>query len=63
MSALPEISVAPAAVRMSSWRLLMSNRLAAFGFFLLVLICFIILLAPPVQSRFPIPTRLLLQCD
>ncbi len=33
MSALPEISVAPAAVRMSSWRLLMSNRLAAFGFF------------------------------
>ncbi|EEQ94548.1 dipeptide/oligopeptide/nickel ABC transporter permease/ATP-binding protein [Brucella sp. ZJ1_1] len=46
MSALPEISVAPAAVRMSSWRLLMSNRLAAFGFFLLVLICFIILLAP-----------------
>ncbi|MBM7327836.1 dipeptide/oligopeptide/nickel ABC transporter permease/ATP-binding protein [Brucella sp. RRSP16] len=46
MSALPEISVAPTAVRMSSWRLLMSNRLAAFGFFMLVLFCLVILLAP-----------------
>ena len=46
MSALQEISAAPTARRISSWRLLMSNRLAAFGFFLLVLICFIILLAP-----------------
>ncbi len=33
MSALPEISAAPVAGRMSSWRLLMSNRLAAFGLF------------------------------
>ncbi|MBC2886348.1 dipeptide/oligopeptide/nickel ABC transporter permease/ATP-binding protein [Ochrobactrum sp. CM-21-5] len=46
MSAFPVVSAAPTAVRMSSWRLLMSNRLAAFGFFLLVLICLVILLAP-----------------
>ncbi|MEN5278868.1 dipeptide/oligopeptide/nickel ABC transporter permease/ATP-binding protein [Brucella sp. TWI432] len=32
--------------RLSSWQLLMSNRLAAFGFFLLALICVLILIVP-----------------
>ena len=32
--------------RLSSWRLLLNNRLAAGGLFLLALICIVALLAP-----------------
>ncbi|MCA1490620.1 dipeptide/oligopeptide/nickel ABC transporter permease/ATP-binding protein [Ensifer sp. NBAIM29] len=47
MSALAEMTTRPAgAARLTSWRLLMNNRLAAAGFFLLLAIAFIILLVP-----------------
>ncbi|MBV2142117.1 dipeptide/oligopeptide/nickel ABC transporter permease/ATP-binding protein [Falsochrobactrum sp. TDYN1] len=46
MSALSETYTLTAPARLSSWRLLMSNRLAAFGFFLLALICVLILIVP-----------------
>lgn len=46
MSALSETYTPAAPARLSSWRLLMSNRLAAFGFFLLALICVLIILVP-----------------
>jgi peptide/nickel transport system permease protein len=46
MSGLSETSTPSAPARLSSWRLLMSNRLAAFGFFLLALICVLILIVP-----------------
>ena len=46
MSALSETYTPATPARLSSWRLLMSNRLAAFGFFLLALICVLILIVP-----------------
>ncbi|WP_407065275.1 dipeptide/oligopeptide/nickel ABC transporter permease/ATP-binding protein [Ensifer sp. LCM 4579] len=47
MSALAEMTTRPAAAaRFTSWRLLMNNRLAAAGFFLLLAIAFVILLVP-----------------
>ncbi|HWT62953.1 MAG TPA: dipeptide/oligopeptide/nickel ABC transporter permease/ATP-binding protein [Ochrobactrum sp.] len=46
MSGFSEASMPSAPVRLSSWRLLMSNRLAAFGFFLLAVICVLILIVP-----------------
>ena len=46
MSALSETYTPATPTRLSSWRLLMSNRLAAFGFFLLALICVLILIVP-----------------
>lgn len=46
MSALSETFTPTTPARLSSWRLLMSNRLAAFGFFLLILICALIVLVP-----------------
>ncbi|MDR6434261.1 dipeptide/oligopeptide/nickel ABC transporter permease/ATP-binding protein [Brucella pseudogrignonensis] len=46
MSALSETYTPAAPARLSSWRLLMSNRLAAFGFFLLALICVLIIVVP-----------------
>lgn len=39
-------AVSDTSERLSSWQLLMSNRLAAFGFFLLALICVLILIVP-----------------
>lgn len=46
MSAVSETHTPPTPARLSSWQLLMSNRLAAFGFFLLALICVLILIVP-----------------
>ena len=46
MSALSETYTSATPARLSSWRLLMSNHLAAFGFFLLALICVLILIVP-----------------
>jgi len=46
MSAVSETYTPATPARLSSWRLLMSNRLAAFGFFLLALICVLILIVP-----------------
>ena len=46
MSAVSETYAPATSARLSSWRLLMSNRLAAFGFFLLALICVLIILVP-----------------
>ncbi|MFK4822226.1 dipeptide/oligopeptide/nickel ABC transporter permease/ATP-binding protein [Ochrobactrum quorumnocens] len=46
MSAFSETYTPATPTRLSSWRLLMSNRLAAFGFFLLALICVLILIVP-----------------
>ncbi|HXV31365.1 MAG TPA: dipeptide/oligopeptide/nickel ABC transporter permease/ATP-binding protein [Sinorhizobium sp.] len=47
MSALATSTTGPeAGARLTSWRLLMNNRLAAAGFFLLVLIALIVVLVP-----------------
>lgn len=46
MSAVSETHTPPTPARLSSWQLLMSNRLAAFGFFMLALICVLILIVP-----------------
>ena len=46
MSAVSETYTPATLARLSSWRLLMSNRLAAFGFFLLAFICVLIILVP-----------------
>lgn len=51
MTALAEISAPSRPAPISSWRLLMGNRLAAFGLFLLALICVVVVLAPV----FPLP--------
>lgn len=61
MSALSETYTPAAPARLSSWRLLMSNRLAAFGFFLLALICVLIILVPIL----PLPNPAITQpgCD
>ena len=47
MSALTETTVPTAgASRLTSWRLLFNNRLAAAGFVLLVLIALVVILVP-----------------
>lgn len=46
MSLLTQTAAGPAPIRLTSWGLLMSNRLAAFGFFLLIAICLVVLAAP-----------------